>query len=105
MDSDAGFVVNPDDVIATHFFSLSQISYAGIGSGGGFLPTFGPAFVNFYGGPREFEMISGAANERLNKGIGPGCAYRGRAFLEIAAQPSGGSSESRSTRLVYSSFL
>ena len=36
-------------------------------SGAGFLPTFGPTFVNFYGAPREFQYIDSDL-EHLNLG-------------------------------------
>lgn len=40
-------------------------------SGAGFLPTFGPAFVNFYGAPREFKEINLEEDlEHLNLGLG-----------------------------------
>ena len=34
----------------------------------GFLPTFGPAFVNIYGSPREFTAIGPDKYEEMNKG-------------------------------------
>ena len=33
----------------------------------GFLPTFGPTFVNFYGSPREFSAVSQSLDD-LNAG-------------------------------------
>ena len=49
------------------------------GFGSGFLPTFGPSFVCFYGAPRE----NGASFDHLNLGFGQGCAYRGRVLLAV----------------------
>ena len=51
-------------------------------------PTFGPCFINFYGAPREFETIALGENnlDHLNMGKGVGCAYRGRALIEIEAK-------------------
>lgn len=48
MDSDLGFFLDSDDVLGTTKLSLGQISHS-TGSGIGFLPCFGPAFINFYG--------------------------------------------------------
>jgi len=49
---------------------------------GGFLPTFGPTFVNFYGSPREFSAVTQSLDD-LNAGKGEGCAYRGRVLVEL----------------------
>ena len=40
-------------------------------TGAGFLPTFGPTFVNFYGAPREFQAINIIDDdlEHLNLGL------------------------------------
>ena len=38
----------------------------------GFLPTFGPAYVNFYGGPRTFKLVYDDYYKRLDQGIGEG---------------------------------
>ncbi|VDL89995.1 unnamed protein product [Schistocephalus solidus] len=58
-------------------FLLSGIS--------GYLPTFGPTFVNLYGSPREFSAL-GDKYEALNLGKGEGAAYRGRVFCELSTQ-------------------
>ena len=42
--------------MATTKLLVSQISACGAGEG--FLPKFGPCFVNFYGAPREFQEIA-----------------------------------------------
>ena len=69
--------------MATTKLLVSQISACGAGEG--FLPKFGPCFVNFYGSPREFQDIAVGDSDlsHLNKGQGTGCAYRGRALVEI----------------------
>ncbi|KAJ8025764.1 Dysferlin [Holothuria leucospilota] len=48
----------------------------------GFLPTFGPCFVNFYGSTREFSDLPDSF-EDLNKGKGEGVAYRGRVLVSV----------------------
>ncbi|KAJ8365691.1 hypothetical protein SKAU_G00145220 [Synaphobranchus kaupii] len=50
----------------------------------GFLPAFGPSFVNFYGSPREFTGLPDPYEE-LNFGKGEGVAYRGRVLIELSA--------------------
>lgn len=95
--------MNDDDILATEFISLSEISSnlpddrgtAGANrvvthSEPGFLPVFGPAYVNFYGAPREFDMFPDTYAKAMNKGIGDGCSFRGRVLLEIASGPGEG---------------
>lgn len=40
----------------------------------GFLPTFGPAWINLYGSARNFSL--GDDTGELNEGIGEGVSYR-----------------------------
>lgn len=49
----------------------------------GFLPTFGPSYVVFYGSPRDMPPSSEIFQE-LNRGIGEGISYRGRVLLEMS---------------------
>ncbi|UJR29942.1 hypothetical protein I4U23_017489 [Adineta vaga] len=48
----------------------------------GFLPTFGPCWINFYGAPREYSGLPTALDD-LNNGKDEGVAYRGRLLIEL----------------------
>ncbi|XP_072293204.1 myoferlin-like isoform X1 [Eucyclogobius newberryi] len=87
-----------DDVIGTTFLNLSKMSSSGgevedsnsatmseSQSEVGFLPAFGPCYVNLYGSPREFSAF-GDPYEELNFGKGEGVAYRGRVLVELSTQ-------------------
>ncbi|KAF5404171.1 hypothetical protein PHET_02557 [Paragonimus heterotremus] len=71
-----------DDPIGTTTISLTETSAQG---GDGFLPTFGPCFVNLYGSPREYSDLPDKY-EALNLGKGEGVAYRGRVLLELVTE-------------------
>uniref|UniRef100_A0A663M9W2 Myoferlin n=1 Tax=Athene cunicularia TaxID=194338 RepID=A0A663M9W2_ATHCN len=82
-----------NDVVGTTYLSLSKIA----SSGGeveehcskiqnydiGFLPTFGPCYLNLYGSPREYTGFPDPYDE-LNFGKGEGVAYRGRILVELS---------------------
>uniref|UniRef100_A0A8C5NS63 Dysferlin n=1 Tax=Junco hyemalis TaxID=40217 RepID=A0A8C5NS63_JUNHY len=53
-----------------------------VDDGLGFLPTFGPCYINLYGSPREFTGFPDPY-ETLNLGKGEGVAYRGRILVEL----------------------
>ncbi|XP_022096608.1 dysferlin-like isoform X4 [Acanthaster planci] len=86
--------VSNDDYIGTAFVDISSVSSPGeeeeeVAEEGrstpalkGFLPTFGPCFVNFYGSTREFSELPDQY-EDLNMGKGEGVAYRGRVLLSL----------------------
>ncbi|XP_059215641.1 myoferlin [Centropristis striata] len=95
-----------DDAIGTTFLNLSQMSSSGgevedtqadcitvsdsstTESEFGFLPAFGPCYVNLYGSPREFTGLPDPYEE-LNFGKGEGVAYRGRVLVELSTQLDG----------------
>ncbi|KAL3320563.1 hypothetical protein Ciccas_000767 [Cichlidogyrus casuarinus] len=73
--------VNPE-TIATHFIEIADIMNNS--DKDGFLPTFGPAWINLYGTPRNYGIEHSLnKNDELNLGIGKGVAYRGRILVEI----------------------
>uniref|UniRef100_A0A8C9X1M2 Dysferlin, limb girdle muscular dystrophy 2B (autosomal recessive) n=1 Tax=Sander lucioperca TaxID=283035 RepID=A0A8C9X1M2_SANLU len=78
-----------NDVIGTSHLCMSKISAPGgeidVDDSLGFLPTFGPCFVNLYGSPREFSAFNDP-HEALNLGKGEGVAYRGRVLLEVTTK-------------------
>ncbi|XP_063781358.1 dysferlin isoform X3 [Pseudophryne corroboree] len=88
-----------NDVIGTTYLNMSKISAPGgeledettgtlsslvfnLDDSLGFLPTFGPCYMNLYGSPREFTGFPDPYEE-LNMGKGEGVAYRGRVLLEL----------------------
>uniref|UniRef100_A0A672H365 Myoferlin like n=1 Tax=Salarias fasciatus TaxID=181472 RepID=A0A672H365_SALFA len=81
-----------DDAIGTTFLNLSNMSSSGgeievsaAASEVGFLPVFGPCYVNLYGSPREYTGLPDPY-EDLNFGKGEGVAYRGRVLVELSTQ-------------------
>ncbi|XP_076016465.1 myoferlin isoform X1 [Genypterus blacodes] len=96
--------ISRDDAIGTTFLNLSKMSSSGgeiddaqaesgdtsstESSDVGFLPAFGPCYVNLYGSPREFSSLPGTYDE-LNHGKGEGVAYRGRVLVELSTQLDG----------------
>uniref|UniRef100_A0A8C3ACN5 Dysferlin, limb girdle muscular dystrophy 2B (autosomal recessive) n=1 Tax=Cyclopterus lumpus TaxID=8103 RepID=A0A8C3ACN5_CYCLU len=78
-----------NDVIGTTHLCMSKISAPGgqidVDDSLGFLPTFGPCFVNLYGSAREFTAFHDP-HEALNLGKGEGVAYRGRVLLELTTK-------------------
>ncbi|XP_040034731.2 myoferlin [Gasterosteus aculeatus] len=81
-----------DDAVGTTFLNLSKMSSSGgetevstAASEVGFLPAFGPCYINLYGSPREFTGLPDPYDE-LNFGKGQGVAYRGRVLVELSTQ-------------------
>ncbi|XP_034754827.1 myoferlin isoform X2 [Etheostoma cragini] len=95
--------LSKDDAIGTFFFNLNKMSSSGgeiedsradcntlsylstAASEIGFLPAFGPCYVNLYGSPREFTGLPDPYEE-LNFGKGEGVAYRGRVLVELSTR-------------------
>ncbi|XP_041041967.1 dysferlin isoform X1 [Carcharodon carcharias] len=78
-----------NDVIGTTYLCMSKISAPGgeieVDDGLGYLPTFGPCFVNLYGSPREFTGFPDPYVD-MNLGKGEAMAYRGRVLLELSTK-------------------
>ncbi|XP_048584840.1 myoferlin isoform X2 [Nematostella vectensis] len=68
-----------DDCIGTAHLPMSAISGQGED---GFLPMFGPCFINVYGSTREYSDLPDEYDD-LNLGNGEGVAYRGRVLVEL----------------------
>lgn len=65
----------------------------------GFLPTFGPAWINLYGSPRSHSLMDD--HQELNEGFGEGVSFRGRLFIEIAVEIlTGGARESKFSSII-----
>ncbi|XP_050804656.1 otoferlin isoform X9 [Gopherus flavomarginatus] len=70
-----------DMAIGTHFIDLRKISNEG---DKGFLPTFGPAWVNMYGSTRNYTLMD--EHQDLNEGLGEGVSFRARLLLSLAVE-------------------
>ncbi|XP_051879497.1 fer-1-like protein 6 [Pristis pectinata] len=80
-----------DVVIGTHYIDLKKISNEQDGDKG-FLPTFGPAWINLYGSTGNYTFMDD--NQELNEGFREGVSFRGRLLIEIVVEIlSVGSSE------------
>ncbi|XP_072112884.1 dysferlin isoform X1 [Mobula birostris] len=93
--------LSQNDVIGTTHLCMSKISAPGgeieditpakaestrgFDDGLGYLPTFGPCFVNLYGSPREFTGFPDPYTD-MNLGKGESMAYRGRVLLELSTK-------------------
>uniref|UniRef100_A0A6I8T2H1 Fer-1-like family member 6 n=2 Tax=Xenopus tropicalis TaxID=8364 RepID=A0A6I8T2H1_XENTR len=87
-----------DVALATHFIDLKKISDEQDGDKG-FLPTFGPAWINLYGSPRNTTLMED--HQELNEGHGEGVSFRGRILIEIAVEIlSGGAHESKFSKAI-----
>ncbi|KAM9487177.1 fer-1-like protein 6 [Clarias gariepinus] len=82
-----------DVAIGTHYIDLRRISNDQDGDNG-FLPTFGPAWVNIYGSARNSTMVDDSQD--MNEGIGEGVSFRGRIYLQLTVEILSGGAESKS---------
>ncbi|MBN3319754.1 FR1L6 protein, partial [Atractosteus spatula] len=86
-----------DVAMGTHYIDLKKISNEQDGDKG-FLPTFGPAWINLYGSARNFTLMDDF--QELNEGVGEGVSFRGRLFIELAVEIlSGAASESKLSKI------
>ncbi|XP_053394702.1 otoferlin-like isoform X2 [Mercenaria mercenaria] len=67
-----------DDIIGTHYIDLAKIENEGEK---GFVPTFGPSWINLYGSIRDYHVLG--EHNHLNDGLGEGVSYRGRVLVSI----------------------
>ncbi|KAI8499159.1 synaptic vesicle exocytosis [Branchiostoma belcheri] len=70
-----------NEVIGTHFLDLNMISDDG---DKGFLPTFGPTFINLYGSTRDYSLMD--EHQALNEGVGEGVAFRARLLIQLKCE-------------------
>ncbi|XP_072905190.1 myoferlin-like [Hemitrygon akajei] len=72
--------------LGTTYLNISAISSMGQGgedeNSGGFLPAFGPCFLNLYGSPRE-GLDGTDKDDEFNRGKEEGVSYRGRILIEL----------------------
>ncbi|XP_026206806.1 myoferlin-like isoform X3 [Anabas testudineus] len=84
-----------NDAVGSTYLNLSSIASSGgeieANTGEsevGFLPVFGPCYINLYGSPREFTGLPDPY-EDLNFGKGEGVAYRGRILVQLTTKLDG----------------
>uniref|UniRef100_A0A8C5CU23 Myoferlin-like n=1 Tax=Gadus morhua TaxID=8049 RepID=A0A8C5CU23_GADMO len=75
----SGGEIEGTPVPVLHMRALSEV---------GFLPAFGPCYINLYGSPREFTGLPDPYAD-LNYGKGEGVAYRGRVLVQLSTQLEG----------------
>lgn len=59
----------------------------------GFLPTFGPAWVNIYGSARNSSLVDDS--QEMNEGIMEGVSFRGRLYIQLTVEVLSGGAESK----------
>jgi len=50
----------------------------------GFLPTYGPSWINLYGSTRNYSLLE--EHSHLNEGLDEGVSYRGRLLVSLATE-------------------
>lgn len=63
-----------------HSFSTYELFFLSKG----FLPTYGPCWVNLYGSTRQYSLLN--ENQHLNDGLGEGVSYRGRMLISLRTE-------------------
>lgn len=63
---------------------LARPTYMHVRSPAGFLPTFGPAWVNMYGSTRNYTLMD--EHQELNEGLGEGVSFRARLLMSLAVE-------------------
>ncbi|MCJ8732714.1 hypothetical protein PDJAM_G00214460 [Pangasius djambal] len=81
-----------DVAIGTHYLDLRRISNDQDGDNG-FLPTFGPAWVNIFGSARNSTLVDDSQD--MNEGIGEGVSFRGRIYIQLTVEILSGGAESK----------
>lgn len=64
--------------------SCIPLLYQQICSPAGYLPTFGPAWVNMYGSTRNYTLMD--EHQELNEGLGEGVSFRARLLMSLAVE-------------------
>uniref|UniRef100_A0A8B9L7H0 Myoferlin like n=1 Tax=Astyanax mexicanus TaxID=7994 RepID=A0A8B9L7H0_ASTMX len=73
------------DLLFKLYSSSANNEEYSVGNEVGFLPAFGPCYLNLYGSLREFSDLPDPYEE-LNFGKGEGVAYRGRVLIELSTR-------------------
>ena len=50
----------------------------------GFLPTFGPCWINLYGSTRNYSLLE--EHSHLNQGLGEGVSFRARLLVSLKTE-------------------
>jgi len=67
----------------TCFETQSQWQWC-LGLREGFLPTYGPCWINLYGSTRNYSLLE--EHSHLNEGLDEGVSYRGRLLVSLATE-------------------
>lgn len=73
-------VIQPRISLFFHSFSTYELFFLSKG----FLPTYGPCWVNLYGSTRQYSLLN--ENQHLNDGLGEGVSYRGRMLISLRTE-------------------
>lgn len=73
-------MIQPCISLFFHSFSTYELFFLSKG----FLPTYGPCWVNLYGSTRQYSLLN--ENQHLNDGLGEGVSYRGRMLISLRTE-------------------